>query len=360
MTGLWSKVIKLFLFKKDFFTDPKIRWKKINNKIFTKFIREKVLKESKIKNIKIYKNLGLEKNSNNFKVICDKKLYLLKSIKIRDEKKIQILNNINLINWLKKNKSPVSAQIKLIEGGHGIYLRDKNWVLSDFAEGNHFTGNKKEFNDTIKNICFTIKLLRKYPYKNHLKIQNISTLHLYKIVSVMEKNKKRWIKFFGKKQSDNLNNHWKKINTIIKDLKLINYKSKKLEPVHIDIHPHNIITKKNKLISLIDSDSWMLSSVKEAIAYGGFKLCRQVILKNKNQLIKKRIGKNYISKINKYYGSSYRLDNNFLLVCQKVILERLVNIFKLNLFYKNRKWNNFLPILLSHLDEAKIIFMCDN
>ena len=80
----------------------------------------------------------------------------------------------------------------------------------------------------------------------------------------MEKNKKRWVKFFGKKQSSNLNNHWKKINTIIKDLKLINYKSKKLEPVHIDIHPHNIITKKNKLISIIDSDSWMLSSVKRS------------------------------------------------------------------------------------------------
>ena len=104
----------------------------------------------------------------------------------------------------------------------------------------------------------------------------------------------------------------------------------------------------------------MLSPVKEAIAYGGFKLCRQVILKNKNQLIKRRIGKNYISKVNKYYGSSFRLDKKFLLICEKVILERLVNIFKFNLFNKNREWNNFLPIFLSHLDEAKIIFRCDN
>ena len=350
----------MLLFKKDYFADPKIRWKQINSKIFTKFIREKILKENKIKSFKIYKNLGLEKNSNNFKIVCGKKLYLLKSIKIHNKKKIQILKNINLINWLKKNKSPVSAQIKLIDGNHVMHLRNKNWVLSDFAEGNHFTGNEKEFNNTIKNICSTIKLLRKYPYKNDLKVKNISTSHLHKIVSVMEKNKKNWVKFFGKKQSNNLNNYWKKINTIINDLKLINYKSKKLEPVHIDIHPHNIITKKNKLISLIDSDSWMLSPVKEAIAYGGFKLCRQVILKNKNQLIKRRIGKNYISKVNKYYGSSFRLDKKFLLICEKVILERLVNIFKFNLFNKNREWNNFLPIFLSHLDEAKIIFRCDN
>ena len=85
--GLQSKVIKLLLFKKDYFTDPKIKWKKINNKIFTKFIKEKILKEHKIKNLKIYKNLGLEKNSNNFKIICDKRLYLLKSIKIYNRKK---------------------------------------------------------------------------------------------------------------------------------------------------------------------------------------------------------------------------------------------------------------------------------
>ena len=350
----------MLLFKKDYFTDPKIKWKKINNKIFTKFIKEKILKEHKIKNLKIYKNLGLEKNSNNFKIICDKRLYLLKSIKIYNRKKIQIKKNIILINWLKKNRSSVSTQIKLINDSHVMYFRNKNWILSDFAEGNHFTGNKKEFNDVIKNICFTTKLLKKYPNKNDLEVKNVSTSHLHKIITVMGKNKKTWIKFFGKKQSINLNNYWEKINAIINDLELINYKNKKLEPVHIDIHPHNIITKKNKLISLIDSESWMLSSVKEAIAYGGFKLCRQVILKNKNQSIKKRIGKDYIRKINKYYGSSFRLDNNFLLMCEKVIIEKLVNIFKFNLFSKNRKWNSFLPIFLSHLDEAKIIFKSDN
>ena len=53
--GSLLKVIKLFLFKKDYFTDPKVRWKKINNKIFTKFIREKILKKVKLKTLKFIK-----------------------------------------------------------------------------------------------------------------------------------------------------------------------------------------------------------------------------------------------------------------------------------------------------------------
>ncbi len=343
------------LFKKDFFTDPKIRWKKANSKILTTFIKEKIFKKEKIKNLKIYKNLGLEKNSNNFKIVCNKKLYLLKSIESYNNKK-KIRENINLINWLRKNNAPVPSQIKFINGNYIIYFKGKNWILSSFVEGDHFTGNKKEFDHVVKKICVTTKLLKKYPYKKHLKIQNISTSHLKKIITVMEKNKKKWKKFFGRKQSNNLSNYWKKINSIIANLEFVNYANKKLELVHIDIHPHNIITKKNRLISFLDSESWMLSSLRETIAYGGFKLCRQVVLKNKNRSIKKRIAKDYISKINKYYGSSIKLDDNFLLTCEKVILERLVNIFRFNLFNKNQKWNKFIPIFLNHLDESKILF----
>jgi hypothetical protein len=346
----------LLLFNKDYFSDPKIRWKKVNNIILTKFIKEKIFKNKKIKNLSIYKNSGLEINSNNFKILCNKKLYLLKGIETCNQKKNQISNNINLINWLKKNKTPVPSQIKFFNDSYIINFRGRNWILNSFVEGNHFKGNKKEFHDIIKKICSTTKLLKRYPNKMNLKIHNISISHLNKIITIMSKNKKKWVKFFGKKQSDNLSNYWKEINDIIDNLKSINYDNKNLQLVHVDIHPHNIITKKNKLISFLDFESWMLSSLKEALAYGGFKLCRQVVLKNKNLLVKKSIGKEYISKINKYYGSSIKLDNNFLLICEKVILERLVNIFKFNLFNKNRQWNKFIPIFLSHLDESKIIF----
>tara|TARA_B100000941_G_C28485118_1_gene544520 strand:+ start:668 stop:1720 length:1053 start_codon:yes stop_codon:yes gene_type:complete len=346
----------LLLFKKDFFADSKIKWKKINDKIFSNYLK-KNLKISQNDSLQIYKNLGLEKNSNNFKIFCKKKIYLLKCVELKNSKKrSEIKNIIILLNWLKKNKSLVPNPISFKDGNYSINFRERNLFLSNYMRGNHFKGGKEEFNNVVKNICFTTKLLKKYRYKRNLKLHNISVSHLNKIIILMNKNKKRWINFFGKKKSKYLEKYWWKINNIILNLRSINYENKKLEVVHIDIHPHNIITRGNKFIGFLDSESWMLSSVQEAFAYGGFKLCRQVILNNRSQKVLSSIGNEYINLITKYYDKNLDFNKKILLLCEKVILERIVNIFKFNLLNNNKKWNKLLPVLLEHLDEARIIF----
>ncbi len=346
----------MLLFKRDYFANPKIKWKKVNDKIFSNYLK-KNLKISQSDNLQVYKNLGLEKNSNNYKLSYKKKLYMLKSINLdSSKKKSEIKKMIILLNWLKKNKSLVPEPMTFKNGDFLMNFREKNWLLSTYMEGNHFLGEKKEFYNVVKNMCLTTKLLRKYRDKKNLKFHNVSVSNLNKIITLMNKNRKRWINFFGKKQSKYLKKYWGKINNIIFNLRLINYKNKKLELVHVDIHPHNIITRKNKLISFLDSESWMMSSVQEAFAYGGFKLCRQVILKNKNKKFVNNIGNEYINLIKKFYDKNYNLNKKILLMCEKVILERIVNIFKFNLINNEKKWNDLLPILLRHLDEVKIVF----
>jgi hypothetical protein len=350
---LLSRDIKLITLKKDFFFQSKNKWKPFKNEFLNKFIKENLNIESKKKFV-ISKNSGNEKNSNNYLIEIKNKKYILKSINAKKIIKNDLKNDINFLKWLNKYKIKVPSHIKFKNSEDFKFFDNKYWILMSFAEGKHFVGHKKEFSNIVKEICNIIKIAKNYPDKKKLKryYVPISFLEYYLNIAKDKKMKKT----IGKKNFSLLNCYWKKIDTIIRDLKNIKFFNKHISPVHIDIHPLNIITRKNKLISIIDFNSWRRSSVIESLAYGGFKLCRQVVLRNKKEKTKKNLGRLFIRLINKYYDSKVKLDKKFILICKKVILVRIVNILKLNIELNDKSWNNFLPLMLMHLDEVEIIF----
>ena len=343
----------MITFKKDFFFQTKNKWKLFKDELLDKFVKKNILIDRQVK-FKISKNLGQEKNSSNFLVEIKSKKYILKQINKKKIAKSTLLSCINFLRWLNKNKIKVPNHIKFKNGAYFKFFDNKYWILTSFAEGNHFYGHKKEFSNVIKEICRTSKIIKKYPNKKELEKNYIKTSFLEHYFN-LAKNKK--IKdFIGIKNFNLLKKNQKKIDTTIQELKNIKISDKQLFPTHVDIHPLNIITKKNKLISIIDYNSWKRSSQIECLAYAGFKLCRQVILKNKKKEIKKSLRKQFIKLVNKYYDPKVKLDKKFILICKKMILIRIINILKLNIEQKDKSWNNFLPFMLLYLEEVEIIF----
>jgi hypothetical protein len=347
------RATKLITFKKDFFFQTKNKWKPIKDELLNKFVKKNLYINGEIE-FKISKNLGQENNSNNYLVETKSKKYILKNINKKKVTKKTLLNYINFLRWLNTNKIKVPNHIEFKNGEYFKFFDNKYWILTSFAEGNHFQGDKKEFFNVVKEICRISKIIKNYSNKKELERHYIKTSFLEHYLN-LAKNKK--IKrLIGIKNFNLLNKNKKKIDTTIQELKNFKISDKQLFPAHVDIHPLNIITKRNKLISIIDYNSWKRSSVIECLAYGGFKLCRQVILKNKKKEIKKNLGKQFIKLVNKYYDTKIKLDKKFILICKKMILVRIVNILKLNIDLKDTSWNNFLPFMLMYLDEVEIIF----
>jgi len=130
---------------------------------------------------------------------------------------------------------------------------------------------------------------------------------------------------------------------------------KKIEPVHCDITPHNIHISKKKIF-ILDPDSVMLASVGEAFAYAGLKLCKQFIIKNNFKKGTLKVGDNFIKIINENYSLGKSFSKNYYFLSLSYIFKRLINIFRLNLINHDIKWNSFLDMQLSHIDEAEKIF----
>jgi len=350
------------MFKNDFFSTQKIIWKEIYNNdvnnIINKYLNKKKFKDE----IKIYQNDGPELNSKNYKIKINKKYYLLKRWDIiyanKKTKKINpknILNTIKMLEWINVLKGNLINTKNFLKKKKIIKYKDFYWSIFPFYEGEHYSGSNISFYKVIKTLAYNSELLLKCPFKKKLNKQRRNNyFEASKIISLMNKKYNSWDNLFGKKNSRKLKSYWPKIIEIYNYLKNNNY-SKKNEPVHCDITPHNLLISKNKIF-ILDPDSIRIAPIGEAFAYAGLKLCKQYITKNNLKKTASKVGDNFIRIVNKNYSLGKSFSKNYYHLSLSYIFIRLMNIFRLNLKNRNNKWNDFLEIQLNHISEAEKIF----
>jgi hypothetical protein len=351
------------MFQKDSFSYSKIKWIKTKNKNAKKIINNYILKKNKKHKILLYQHGGLELNSKNFKIKINKKYKLLKRWDYvhvnRHDQKINpknIQNSLSTLSWLSKQKVKVLKPEKFLNKKKLIYVNNSYWSIFPFYEGSHYNGNNVDFKNITKIIAKTSQLLLRYPMKYKINKKIFKGFDdTKKIIKIMSKKSKNWKKYFGKKNSNILKLYWPKIVEIHNYLEKTKVKKKYLAPVHTDMHPHNLLVNKNHIL-ILDPDSIMVAPAGEALAYAGLKICRQHIVKNGLQKSAAKIGSKYINIVNKHYSLGKKFSKDYYYLSLSYVLERLVNIFRLNVFKKNKQWNNFLLMQLKHIDEAEKIF----
>ena len=346
------------IFKRDIFSKSNIAWDNKN------LIKKNIFKDlstillnnhiGRLKSIK--KRNGLEINSSNFKLKIDNKYYLLK--KWSKSLNLNNIKKINLINESLYNKKKFVPKIIKIKSQSYFSFNNNYWTLFTFIKGNYYKGNLNEF----KNIAFQIGILFRCLDKIKIKTSYLDgpsyfTKKEAKIIKSMNFKKKEWNKLFDKKTCNILNQYWRLIYKIYNKNK--SYKNffifKQLS--HFDLHPHNILTNKNKLNSFLDIESCKFLNPGFALAFACLKLCKQTIINQKitDRKKSKKLVKIFISEISKNYPKIKKISKTLFFFSSSEVLRRIIIILNLNL-KGIKQWNKVLKIQIEHLIESDYLF----
>ena len=300
-------------FKKDLFFKSKIEW---HNRISKKdLINLNKITRTYIYNSKFEfkKSKGLETNSNNFQKKFKSKKLLLKKWK-KNMRSVEALNIIKLMKWLHSKNIPVQKPLRFNNGEYLLNYKKEFWSIFSFVEGNHFQGNFSEFKNVAKNLGILISTMQYYPTKNFIKAPKYFTKYDENILKKMNKKKFNFKKNFGK-YSNQIEKYLPIVVKIFKKLKHLNFKNQRKKVNHIDLHPHNIITKKNKIVAFLDFESCKTINDGYSIAYNLLKLCKQFVLYNKGKVNKKATAKKFLIILNKEHKINKIIKENISLFC---------------------------------------------
>ena len=346
------------IFKPDIFSKAKPKWRKsipsLENKLGA--IISNIISKSNYDNILIEAPSSIEINSANFRISFLDKKYVLK--KWGSSQELQNLENIEkIILFLDKNKIPVPKIIKFKKNQTILHINSNLWTCSEFKDGEYFSGKKNQFNELMELTTRTSNILLRLPKEIHPKL-NLK-YEIDKIYTIFKKTETLcldWENIFGIKISTLLNNNWNKISKICETVKSSNIDAGPIFPTHYDLHPHNFLFNGSNPICLLDFESIVKIPVGFSISYSVLKQCRQLISFNKEFKSASLIGEKYMDfLIENLEINDLKWIDNFKTLAQTETLRRIANVFMIN-YQGNKDWNKVLPMLISNLKEAEVLF----
>jgi len=344
------------MFKPDLFSTKSPVWRKMEkekNHFFSPILRS-IFKKLNLDEIEIEYSGALEINSSNYKIVFDKKKILLKRWDFNINE-VEIKKIISLQLYLWRNIGLTAKPKKFLNNSY-IYKNKNNiFTISEFVEGVYFQGSIPELKNSAISIAKLTNILQELP--RSLYPSNGSEFNFQEtktVVKEIRKRKNEWQDIFGKGDNQLLRNNWDFIENALhltKDFKL-NFVDK--QPIHFDLHPHNLLFNNKKISAFLDYDAIKNFNVFSALSFASLKLCRQSVSVNSLEDIQ-TIKNTFLNELkNHLYLKKDSFDDIYFYSTAEV-LRRITIIFKLNL-ENNKKWNRVLGMQLNHLKEAEILF----
>lgn len=343
-------------FKKDIFSKSKIRWTSNINK--EDLYKIKIIVKNNIisSKLSIKQNGGMEINSNNFKLISKSKKFILK----RWSKKMkisEIYKIIEIINWLNKKKIKTPIIQKFKNNKKVIKYEKEYWSYFNYIEGNHFKGKLKEMKNVASYLGSFLNELKRYSFTKNKREYKYYTKDDENILKFLKNNLTKLDKFFSKEHSMLIKDNLSEIIRLFKKFKKLKLKKKTSHIIHMDVHPHNIITKNGKLNAFIDIDSCVRGEIAYALSYAMLKICKQTFIYNKKKIGSIKIKNSFLNEIKKTYKINKIIEDNLYYYAISEVIRRLIEMFRFTIKNNNRKWNHVIPIQLGHLSECKDLFL---
>lgn len=308
------------------------------------------------KNIKSIESSGaFEINSSNIKITTFEGSQILIKRWSRSSETKEIQNTLDLMQWLTDKNLPLLPAIKLSNKHTIIYFNNYNWSFFPFGSGNYFSGIGKELEITALATGKLIKILKDlpleiYPSKGPSHLTDMDNA----ILIEMDENRKKWQNIFGNDYAKLLKSEWNELKEYWDLLRANDFHSGPIQPMHFDLHPHNLLVENNQISAILDFESCKLMPIGFGLAFNALKQCRQsATLSNAHP---SEIGKRYLNILCNEFPEFSTLIDNFEKLASSEVLRRLCIIFRLNLKEGKNTWNHVLPIQLGHLKEAKILF----
>lgn len=209
--------------------------------IFTKNEIKKIISNYNLDNLVNFSPIIKGTVQTNFMIKTIKGKFVLRYYENRS--KNSVLFEINLINYLKKNKFPCPALIPNKSNNFIGIFKNKPYVLFEFIEGKHIEKpNKKQKTQLICKIAELQNLTKDYiplykKYRWNYNIKLCKTLAKKEVKKINTKNAREKLKWFK-----------------IELKKIIIPKSLPKGICHCDFHFSNVLFKNGEFTALIDFD----------------------------------------------------------------------------------------------------------
>ena len=345
------------IFKPDIFSQTKPIWKpcKLSNFPELKSLVDSNFKIIDKKKISLFYSGSLEINSKNFCLsIGENEKYLIKKWP-QSFNHIEILNLIEIVNFLYSEKCSVAKPLKFGNKEYLIKKKSNLWTLNEFVEGEYFSGASSQLDNMPQIICdFTHKLNK---LNGEIKPKNgpdYDPLYLINTFKKLKQNKNKIKSIFGDKYSILISNSMDVIEYSINEINKVKINPGPVQAVHYDLHPHNLLFRGDQISGIIDYDSIQYMPIGYAIAFSSLKLCRQYLALNEYDDPKK-IGEKFKRQIHNKLLLDKKWIDFFYELSITEILRRISIIINLN-FEKKTIWNSILPVQIGHLLEANSLF----
>lgn len=295
-------------------------------------------------------------NSNNFKLKCHDESYLLKRWPL-DANVSSLNNSLHIMAWLSQQGLPVPKPV-VIDGGRPLLqMKSGYWSLFPFIEGSYFSGVENELLNFIKTFAQLHKALGKLPASiypepgpNVLQQQDKDIL---KKTATLSSN---WNACFGEELSDLLAEYWPLISSEYDEVSNALPKFFFSQPVHYDLHPHNLIIKDQKIAAVLDFESCNILPIGQALGFASLKQCRQTVSLQSESINPTKLGDEFKNNLIDIYPEAKEILPRLGDFAVSEVLRRICLILRLNLEKSQSIWNDVLPIQLFHLKEARQLF----
>ena len=267
---------------------------------------------------------------------------------------IKIEKICRILEFCSKNKIKV---IKPIRNDHHFYVNNKEWTyLTKYYIGEAYHGRSSELKDVAKNLALLHKTLG---YSKYRLSQTQSTINLYKLLNLKELKKIKQM-IIIKKHRQRIDNSilvhldflaeqfllLKKYDHIISKIKF------KRQLIHRDLHPRNIIFKKNKVHAILDFNDLATGKLIEDISFACFRFSI-----DKSTSIREIIQK--IELFLKTYNNNNRINiQNFIHMkyfFTREVLRRISYICRTRYFLNGDNWSSDFTKLVRFLKLADSI-----
>ncbi|MGF1679616.1 MAG: phosphotransferase enzyme family protein [Candidatus Methylacidiphilales bacterium] len=295
---------------------------------------------------------GFGLNSKNFIIRTSQGEYVLKRHPQGMGDKIKALQ---LYQASQREGWPVPEVILSDEGQAWAEDGSDAWVLLSFVEGSSFTGGPGEV-ESVGRLLYSLS--------NHLSQVPESNYPSGRIVPPCKAEKELWEEMRGLRSS------WDKIlgteeaaywtvyegdieRALEETLECGRQRKRPMTPMHIDLHPHNLLMRDGNVAAILDYDSFRQSDAEVMAAFAALKLLRQAVA-----LAVATSGESE-AEVDRVRGrwenvASPHPDTGRL--ARSEVLRRIFIIVRLSLRESNRSWNHVLPIHLRALEESELLF----
>jgi aminoglycoside phosphotransferase (APT) family kinase protein len=295
-------------------------------------------------------------NSNNFRLHTSSGIFLLKRWSEKATYK-NLQSILAIMNWLASLKLPVPQPIELYKSNFLIKSNSRFWSVFPFIEGKYFSGIGNELfaaAETTGRIMQSLSILPKslMPMEAPRQMTNSDGKILYKF----KERSGDWEVMLGKEQAELLALWWPVLIEEWRKINSMNLESGPIQAAHFDLHPHNILTREGQIVAVLDFEDCKVMPVGFALGFAALKQCRQTLALNMMTEDPRSVGMSYLSHLTYTYSGCRALTDNIGNLAISEVLRRICFILRLNLEMGEKKWNNVLPIQLSHLGEARALF----